>query len=246
VARQAERPAGPPVELVDRGDIPGGGQLLLMRCGDDYSIQFGRDELMGSRHHVSEQVLATHACSRLSGRDGHILVGGLGMGFTLGAALAAWTPASSFVVAELVPQVIAWAKGPLSHISGRHIGDPRVSLELVDVHDVIAAADGEFDAILLDVDNGPDGFIRPENDRLYCNWGLRAAYDALRADGVLAIWSAYSDPLFVERLESAGFDVDEVRLPAFPDGQPDGDDDWHSIWFASKPSPARQAIRAAP
>ncbi|HEX7872843.1 MAG TPA: spermidine synthase [Sphingobium sp.] len=221
-----------PIEVIDVAEIPGGGQLHLLKCGDDYSIQFGADELMGSRDYLSEQALATMTCARLASKDGHVLVGGLGMGFTLGAALAAWAPTSSILVAELVPQVAEWAKGPLAHLFGTHLTDERVSLRLADVHDVIVGETDHFDAILLDVDNGPDGFMKPENDRLYCNWGLRAAYAALRPSGVLAVWSSYADTGFADRLESAGFEVEEARMPAYVGAN----DDWHNIWFASKPA----------
>lgn len=219
---------------VDVAALPGGGQLRLLKWGGEFSIQLGSDELMGSEDHLSEQALATLTCDRLASRDGCVLIGGLGMGFTLGAALAAWSPAATIHVAELVPEVIAWAKGPLAAICGVHLADPRVVLDRVDVHDVIAGSPDRFDAIMLDVDNGPDGFIQPENDRLYCNWGLRSAYAALRPGGVLAIWSSYADTDFAARLEAAGFAVDEVRMPAFEGST----DKWHNIWFAAKPAAA--------
>lgn len=217
-------------ELIDIGEIPGGGQLHLLRCGDDYSIQFEGDELMGNSHYLSEQRLARSTCDRLARNTGRVLVGGLGMGYTLEAALSSWSKSSAIVVVELVPRVIEWARGPLAHISGRHIADPRVSLRLGDVHDVILEATNHFDAILLDVDNGPDAFIKAENERLYCNWGLRAAFSSLKANGILAIWSAYPDPFFAARLETAGFHVEEERIPAFPRSE----NDWHNIWFATK------------
>lgn len=217
---------------VDVATLPGGGQLRLLQWGSEFSIQLGSDELMGSEDHLSEQALARLTCDRLASRDGCVLIGGLGMGYTLGAALAAWSPAAAIHVAELVPEVIAWAKGPLAAICGVHLADPRVVLDRVDVHDVIAGASDRFDAILLDVDNGPDGFIQPENDRLYCNWGLRSAYTALRPGGVLAIWSAYADAAFAARLAAAGFAVDEVQMPAFEGST----DRWHNIWFAAKPA----------
>lgn len=221
-----------PIDLIDIAEIPGGGQLRLLRCGDDYSIQFGDDELMGSRDYLSEQALATRACARLARNDGRVLVGGLGMGFTLGAALAAWAPSASIVVAELVPQVVKWASGPLAHLFGKSLTDPRVSVQITDVHDLIARERDHFDAILLDVDNGPDGFMKPDNDRLYCNWGLRSAYAALRSGGVLAVWSSYPDLRFGQGLGAAGFHVDEIRMPAYAGAN----DDWHHIWFASKPA----------
>ncbi|MBW8784699.1 MAG: spermidine synthase [Novosphingobium sp.] len=220
-----------PIELVDTAELPRGGQLQLLKCGGDYSIEFGREELMGSRDHQSEQALATLTRARLEPEAGSVLIGGLGMGFTLRAALDAWGAGASIVVAELVPQMLAWAEGPLAHLFGSSLSDPRASIVLADVHDVIDGASEEFDAILLDVDNGPDGFVQPENERLYCNWGLRSAYAALRPGGVLAVWSAYLDVPFGDRLSSAGFTVDEVSLPAFVGST----DRRHNIWFAAKP-----------
>jgi spermidine synthase len=219
-----------PVELVDTAQLPGGGELLLWRRGDDYSIQFEDDELMGNQVRHSEEALATLVCERLSHRDGRILIGGLGMGFTLGAALSSLSPAAEVVVAELVPEIVKWARGPLAHLFQDHLVDPRLSLEMADVHDVIIRQEAAFDAILLDVDNGPDGMIHLPNERLYCDWGLRAARHALRPGGVLAIWSAYTDDDFVDRLENAGFDVEEVSIPALA-----GEEHViHTIWLASK------------
>lgn len=218
------------VEVVDIADIPGGGILRLLKSYDHYSIQFGSEELMGSCDHVSEEALATMTCQRLGNRDGDVLIGGLGMGFTLGAALSAWSSRSYITVAELVPKVVSWAKGPLAHIFRDHLSDPRLTIDVGDVHDVIAAATDRFDAILLDVDNGPDGMIQLENERLYCNWGLRSAHAALKCGGVLAIWSAYPVAGFDMRLEDAGFEVEEVRVPAFIGSE----DEFHHIWFATR------------
>jgi spermidine synthase len=222
-----------PVERIDTADIPGGGQLWLMRCGSDFSIQFGEDELMGSQDFTSEKALASLAIGRM-GRQDRILIGGLGMGFTLGAALAALPAHTAVVVAELVPTVVTWASGPLAHLFGSDLADPRVTLAIRDVHDVIEDSPAGFDAILLDVDNGPDGFMRPANDRLYCNWGLRAAYAALRPGGVLAIWSAYDDAAFVGRLQDAGFAVDSARINADDVLPPKH----YTIWLALKPDAA--------
>jgi spermidine synthase len=219
-----------PVELIDIADLPDGGQLRLLRRGDDFSIRFGDEELMGNQVRHSEEALATLACERLSGPGSAVLIGGLGMGFTLGAALKSLPPESSIVVAELVPKIVEWAKGSLAHLFGDYLADPRVSLEMTDVHDVIDRTTAGFDAILLDVDNGPDGLIHLPNERLYCNWGLRAAYAALKPRGVLAVWSAYIDPAFVDRLKSAGFEVEEISIDAFP-GEQNG---MHTIWLASK------------
>ena len=223
--------ASAPVEIVDTVQVPGGGVLQLLRRGNDFSIRSGDDELMGSQVRHSEQALATLTCERLADKGGTLLIGGLGMGFTLGAALSVMGPSAIIHVAELVPNVVAWANGPLSHIFGDSLADPRVSIEVADVHDVIERATAKFDAILLDVDNGPDGFIRPANDRLYCNWGLRAAYAALNPAGILAVWSAYTDADFLKRLKGAGFEVEEISIPAFAYGK----DVRHTIWLAVKP-----------
>jgi spermidine synthase len=226
-----------PFELVDTGDIPGGGQLRLMRRGDEFSILFGPETLMGSRARGSEEALATLGCQRMPNPAGRVLIGGLGMGFTLGAALSTLPPTASIVVAELVPKVVAWARGPLAHLFGGSLDDPRVTLETKDVHDVIEGAPGGFDAILLDVDNGPDGMIHPANDRLYCAWGLRAAYAALKPGGVLAVWSAYTDNAFMDRLEDTGFEVNEVTVRA--SGARKGAR--HTIWLAVRSSTRPQA-----
>ncbi len=231
--RQAKtaKASHPPIETVDVADIPGGGQLHLLKCGREFSIQFGSDELMGSQDHVSEMALATLTSQRLTRKDGHVLVGGLGMGFTLDAVLAAWTAEAFVTVAELVPQIVVWAKGPLAHLFKNNLADPRVSLRLHDVYDVIAETSEHFDAILLDVDNGPDGFITPGNDRLYSHAGLAAAYAALRPGGLLSVWSSYTDDGFAGRLEESGFEVDEIILPAYIGSS----ERWHNIWFAAKP-----------
>ncbi|MCP1470561.1 spermidine synthase [Sphingobium sp. OAS761] len=204
--------------------------MRLLRSDGDYSIQFGLEELMGSCDHVSEEALAALTCQRLGHGNGDVLIGGLGMGFTLGAALAAWSAESSIIVAELVPKIVTWARGPLAHIFRDHLSDPRLTIDVSDVHDVIAASTDRFDAILLDVDNGPDGMIRPENERLYCNWGLRSAHAALKCGGILAIWSAYPARDFDLKLEASGFEVEELRVPAFTGSQKE----FHHIWFARR------------
>lgn len=219
------------VELIDVAELPDGGQLRLLQRGEDFSIRFGPEELMGNQVRLSEQALATLTCERLADRAGTVLIGGLGMGFTLGAARAALAPGATIVVAELVPKIVEWARGPLAHIVGDHLVDPRVSIEMADVHNVISTAAARFDAILLDVDNGPDGLIHLANERLYCNWGLRAAYAALKPGGILAVWSAYVDPAFFARLQAAGFAVDEISIEAFP-GEDNG---MHTLWLAAKP-----------
>jgi spermidine synthase len=221
-----------PWERLDSAKIPGGGELRLMRRGSEFTIKLGSNELMNSRLTATEQALATLACDKIKTRPApSILIGGLGMGFTLAAARAGLPARARIVVAELVPSIVTWARGPLAGIFGGSLGDPRVSIEMRDVHDVIVDERGSFDAILLDVDNGPDGLVTLANERLYCNWGLRAAHDALRPGGILAVWSAYADDHFAERLRAAGFAVEEVRVD--PDGT--GKDPPHVIWLAARP-----------
>lgn len=214
--------------LIDTAVIPGGGHLHLVRHDEDYEILFGDEQLMGSWAFLSEEALATIVLDRLGRTADRILIGGLGMGFTLAAARSALPHTSAIVVSELVPQVLAWARGPLAHIVGNSLTDPRVSIELRDVHDIIVEQPGGFDVILLDVDNGPDGLIHVANERLYSNWGLRAAHAALRPGGILAVWSAYRDPAFAERLDTAGFDVEEMEIASGGDI----DDPPHVIWLA--------------
>jgi spermidine synthase len=219
------------LELVDTAEIPGGGELRLMRRGEDFSILFGRNELMSSRVRGSEEALATLACQRLRSQSPNVLIGGLGLGFTLGAALAALPASATITVAELVPRVVTWAHGPLAPIFGDSLADRRVSVKIGDVHDSIATVSASFDAILLDVDNGPDGLIHAANDRLYGNPGLRAARAALKPGGVLAIWSAYPDKAFADRLRKAGFGVDEIKTRST--GGRKGAH--HVIWLGVKP-----------
>jgi len=219
-----------PIELVDTAAIPGGGQLLLRRRGDDFAIEYGESQLMVSWASRSERALATLTCQRVVGDSPHMLVGGLGMGFTLAAALAALPRGASIIVAELVPTVVDWARGALAHLFGDALEDPRVSVEVCDVHDLIAGSVETFDAILLDVDNGPSGLISAVNDRLYSEEGLRASYTALRRGGILAIWSGYADYSFTGKLEDVGFVVEEVSLRTGENGQGDR----HMIWLATR------------
>lgn len=218
------------VDLIDVADIPGGGQLRLMQRGSDFAIEYGDTQLMVSWASRSEQALATLACQRVAMDGCRMLIGGLGMGFTLGAALAALPGNANVVVAELVPKVVEWARGALSHLFGGALDDPRVVVNICDVHDVINGSPEQFDAILLDVDNGPDGLISPANDRLYCDWGLRTAYAALSPGGVLAIWSGYPQHGFADRLEDAGFLVEEVTMRTGENGRGDR----HVIWLATR------------
>jgi len=218
-----------PRELVGIAEVPGGPPLSLYRRGGDYMICLERNELMSSRMSGSEVALATMSLERLGGRPApRILVGGYGMGFTLRALLAETGPKAEIVVAELVPGIIDWARGPLAELAAGCLDDPRVYLRICDVGREIADPGAGFDAILLDVDNGPDGLTRPANDGLYSLKGLALAKAALRPGGILAIWSAAPDPTFTKRLAAAGFTVDEPRVRARENGK----GPTHTIWFA--------------
>ncbi len=221
-----------PLELVATARAPDGEELRLMRRGDDFMIVLDRNELMNSRMSGSEEALATMTCERLTDRIApRFLIGGYGMGFTLRAALGALGPKAKLTVAELVPEIIAWARGPMAELTAGCLDDPRVHVVIDDVADLIARGRGVYDAILLDVDNGPDGLVREGNDRLYTRAGLAAAKAALKPGGVLAVWSAAKDTAFARRLAKAGFAVDEVTVRARSNGKGAK----HTIWFAAVP-----------
>ena len=218
---------------LDTARVPGADvQLRLMQRGAEFSMMLGQNELMNSRLSGSEEALATLACRRIEAvKSPHLLIGGLGMGFTLRAALAVLGSDARIMVAELVPAVIGWARGPMADIFGDSLDDPRASIREADVVDVIASHGSAFDAILLDVDNGPEGLIRKANDALYDLKGLKAIRRALRPGGVLAVWSSGPNPLFSKRLRAAGFDVNEVAVRATTKRSGSR----HVIWFATKP-----------
>src|SRR6202789_4190066 len=210
-------------------------ELRLMRRGAEFSMMLGPNELMNSRLSGSEEALATLACKRIElVRRPHLLIGGLGMGFTLRAALAVLGSDARIVVAELVPAVIAWARGPMAGIFGDSLSDPRASIREADVVDVVRSHRSAFDAILLDVDNGLEALIRKANDALYDLKGLKAIHRALRPRGVLAIWSSGPNAAFSKRLRDAGFDVNEVEIRAT--ARRSGAR--HMIWFAARPGSA--------
>jgi spermidine synthase len=215
-----------PRELIATAAIPGGDELRLFRRGGDFMVVLDRNELMSSRMSGSEEALATLTAERLRVPAPQVLIGGYGMGFTLRAALAAFAPDARFTVAELVPEIVEWARGPMAALTAGCLDDPRVALEIGDVAPAIAR--GGWDAILLDVDNGPDGLTRAGNDRLYAAPGLASARAALRPGGVLAIWSAAPDAAFARRLKQAGFAVEEVAVRARSNGKGPR----HVIWFA--------------
>jgi spermidine synthase len=200
----------------DSAKVPGGREeLRLKRRGSEFSIMLGANELMNSRLSGSEEALARLSCAKIRGRQQpKMLIGGLGMGFTLRSALAELGPDAIVVVAELVPAVVAWARGPMAELFAGSLDDPRVEIREADVADLITSSKGLYDAILLDVDNGPGGLSRGANDRLYDIKGLAAARAALTPGGVLAVWSAHPDKGFAARLRQSGFEVDEVNTRA--------------------------------
>ena len=186
--------------------------MRLHQRGDEYSIRVDNYELMNSRVHGSEDALATRALARLPDRSAiRVLIGGLGMGFTLLAVLEEVGAKSEVVVSELVPAVVRWHRGPLAGVSAGALDDPRVAIREEDVASIIRAERNVWDAILLDVDNGPQALTSKGNDRLYSMTGLRASYDALRPGGILAIWSSGPDAAFLRRLQQAGFEAEEIR-----------------------------------
>ena len=219
-------------ELLGTATIPGGTEeLRLFRRGGDYMIVLDRNELMNSRMSGSEEALATLTIERLRGRAApHLLIGGYGMGFTLRAALAALGHDARITVAELVPEIIEWARGPMAALAAGCLDDKRVLVDIADVGSLIGQARSTYDAILLDVDNGPDGLVRRANDGLYSRGGLAAAKAALKPGGVLAVWSAAPDKPFAQALSAAGFAVDEIAVRARSNGKGAK----HVIWFATK------------
>lgn len=203
--------------LIDTAPIPGSDkELRLYQHAKDYSIDIsGEGELMSSRVHGSEESLAELTCSRISGRSRpRLLIGGLGMGFTLAAALKQLNGHAEVVVAELVPKVVEWNRGPLGAESGHPLLDSRVIVREGDVAQILKTEKHGFDAILLDVDNGPNGLTHSDNDWLYSVSGLNASYRALKPGGILSVWSAGPDVRFTKRLRQAGFKVEEIMVHA--------------------------------
>jgi spermidine synthase len=219
-----------PWEFIDSAQVPGtGGELCLYRRGDEFSIRLENCELMNSRVHGSEDALAELACARIAHRTcPRVLIGGLGMGYTLASALRLLGNDARVVVAELVPAVVEWNRGPLAHLAAYPLEDERVSIREIDVARMLKDKHRAYDAILLDVDNGPDGLTRQENDWLYTRSGLDACVGALRVGGVLAVWSAGPDRAFTKRVRQAGFKVEEVQVHAR--GSRRGGR--HTIWIA--------------
>ena len=212
--------------------VPGGkDEMRLYRRGEEYSIRVGAYELMNSRQHASEDTFATAVSERLT-KDApcSILIGGLGMSFTLAAVLASTAENASIDVAELVPEVIEWNRGPLAHLTNGAASDARVRMHNADVAAIIQRSTAHYDAILLDVDNGPSALTTTTNDRLYSAAGLRSAARALKPHGLLAIWSSTTDAAFKSRMTAAGWSVEELRVR----GHTQRKGPRYVIWIASR------------
>ena len=202
-----------PWELLGHTRTPDGDEMTLARHGSEYVIRAGGQTLMSSRMHGSEEALAAFSCARARTLETpRCLIGGLGMGFTLRAALDLLPPGATLVVAELIPELVEWNRGPLGTLARHPLRDKRVVLELGDVAAVLQATPCRFDAVLLDVDNGPSAFTTAYNASLYDDKGLAAARAALKPGGVFAVWSAREDRRFEQRLRYAGFDVTVERV----------------------------------
>jgi spermidine synthase len=230
-----------PWELLGETTTPDGETLTLMRQDREFVILANTRPLMSSRMHGSEEALASLGCAHLvRADDAQVLVGGLGMGFTLAATLQSLRESARVVLAELVSGVVEWNRGPLGEFAGRPLSDPRVDVVVGDVLDTLRTNRARFDAVLLDVDNGPDAFTSARNAALYSDRGLAIIRAALRRGGVLAVWSAWEDRKFEQRLRAGGFDVDVQRVRArLKKGGP-----WHTI-FIARPTDARPIRSAA-
>jgi len=229
-----------PWKQLSTAQIPNnGGELKLSQRGDEFSIRLSgvRGELMNSRMFNSEEALADLACAQLKVRDGsaevlgaEILVGGLGMGYTLAAALRGVGASSQVTVAELIPAVVEWNRGPLGECAGNPLRDARTKVHVGDVAELMNNNPRAYDAILLDVDNGPEGLTQTDNNWLYSQAGLEAIFNTLRPEGILAIWSAGADSMFAIRLKKARFKVTIHTVRARP-----GKGSRHTIFLAQKP-----------
>jgi len=218
--------------LIERAETPDGGALELWKRGAEFSIRTAGHELMGSAMHGSERQLSELAIGALgkSGRP-RVLIGGLGCGYTLAAALAGLGPKARVLVDEISPAVIGWNRGPLGELAGHPLNDPRVSVRQVDVVDDLMHADEPFDLILLDVDNGPSALSQARNAWLYREPGIARLHAALSVGGVLGVWSAGPDARFVKRLRAQRFRVDEHRVHASGSrGRR------HTLWIAKRMS----------
>jgi spermidine synthase len=232
------RAASPTIQLVipwkplGRATLPDG-ELVLLQRGDELVLRMRGVELMTSRSHQSEELLASLTCAGLP-PQAHVLICGLGMGFTARAALDALGPDGKLTIAELVPEVVAWNHGPLAHLAQHPLDDPRVTVRVEDAAAVIRGPQAVFDAILLDVDNGPEAFTSPTNAALYSERGLERAFAALRPGGRLGVWSVADSPSFTGRLQHAGFTVTKHVVPSRPNTRTR-----HVVWVASRPAGRR-------
>ncbi len=222
-----------PWKKLDRSKIPGhDDEVILLQRGEEFSIRTAGTELMNSRVHGSEDELAELACQRIKQKiDQKILIGGLGMGYTLSAALLQSSPDTHITVCELIPAVVQWNKKYLGHLAKTPLNDPRVLIETKDVMETIQDKKAAWDAILLDVDNGPEGLTRKANDRLYNTSGLRQSFAALSPGGILAVWSSGPSDAFSRRLKQCGFQTQIKSVRARKSGKGSK----HTIWLAAKP-----------
>lgn len=212
--------------------IPGSDKTLaLYRGKDDFHIKIsGGLELMNTRKHGSEDALGSLPCQRLQNPEAaKVLIGGLGMGFTLAAVLAHVGAKAEVIVAELIPEVVEWNRGPLGEVSGYPLNDPRTDVRITDVADLLRAKTMRYDVIALDVDNGPQGLTKSSNDWLYSSTGINTARRALSENGILAYWSADLDPTFHKRLSRCGLRVEQVKVAAHGNKGPK-----HTLWLASQ------------
>ena len=224
-----------PWELLGRGQTPGGGaDLVLYQRDSEFSLRADNRELMNSRVHGSEEAMARLGCQNLAKHPGaRVLIGGLGMGYSVRTALDILGEDARVVVAELVPAVVEWNRGALAGLAGRPLDDRRTALREADVVQLIRAARGDYDAIMLDVDNGAEALVRKGNNWLYSLPGLTTIYAALRRGGVLAMWSAGPEPAFARRLRRAGFEVDESKVRALG-GSNRKAGAHHVVWIATR------------
>ena len=232
-----------PWKLLDTAAVPGSSsQLYLYQRDHEFSIRVGHIELMNSRVYTSEDGFSQLGCERVRDRPGlRVLIGGLGMGYSLRSALNKLRPDARVVVSELVPQVAVWNREWLGHLAGHPLRDPRVTLKVMDVGELLRASKAEFDLIMLDVDNGPEGLTRKTNDWIYGRDGLLAARAALSPRGVVGYWSSSPDRGFVRRLKQVGFDVEEISIRSGAGGKGLR----HPVWFAVVRSASRERQRVA-
>ncbi len=223
-----------PWKLLGKARTPGEGvELRLYQRDKEFSITVDNDELMNSRVHGSEEALAWHACQKIARRTrARVLIGGLGMGFTLRAALNELGGDAQVAVSELMPDVVQWNRDFLGHLAGSPLDDHRVTIHESDCTQIIKSAKGSYDAIMLDMDNGPKALMLKSNDRFYSPSGLTSAFAALRPKGVMTIWSSGPDEAFVRRLRQAGFDASEVRERGRGKIKKGAH---HFIWVATRP-----------